>query len=189
MHAPIRFWLCFNSSRPPSGSDRFCEQGRTGPANNSEAVGNLALVLAHTGHQDKAIQQIEKAMRLDPAPRPIFQLLAGVVLYTARENERAIPLFKTARDGLPKLNPRVSTSPRPMRIAAKGSAQNRKQPSCWSYMARQRLRTLAALSALFSCSGELRQLEHSRIPPKEIVLLYCLMDRHQLGKLGRFSFT
>jgi adenylate cyclase len=44
-------------------------------------------------------------LRLDPAPAPSFQLLAGVVLYTARQNDRAIPTIEAARDGLPNAEP------------------------------------------------------------------------------------
>jgi adenylate cyclase len=73
--------------------------------NDSEAVGNLALVLAHTGSRERAVTEMERALRLDPAPRASFKLLAGVVLYAARENERAIPLLEAARDGLPSAEP------------------------------------------------------------------------------------
>lgn len=69
--------------------------------NDSEAYGNLALVLAHTGSHGPAIAAIEKALRLDPTPSPSFQLLAGVVFYVSRQNERAIRLLETARDALP----------------------------------------------------------------------------------------
>lgn len=73
--------------------------------NDSEAAGNLALVLAHAGSREQAIAEMQKALRLDPTPPPSFQLLAGVVLYTARENERAIPLLEAARDALPNAEP------------------------------------------------------------------------------------
>ncbi|YBV94248.1 tetratricopeptide repeat protein (plasmid) [Phyllobacteriaceae bacterium JZ32] len=73
--------------------------------NDAEAFGNLALVLAHTGDSERAAAAVEKALRLDPAPAPSFQLLTGVALYTARRNERAIPLLEAARDGLPRTEP------------------------------------------------------------------------------------
>ena len=73
--------------------------------NDAEAVGNLALILAHTGSRAQAIAEMEKALRLDPTPPPSFQLLAGIVFYTARDNERAIPLMEAARDALPNAEP------------------------------------------------------------------------------------
>jgi adenylate cyclase len=73
--------------------------------NNTEVLGNLALVLAHTGNAEQAVAEMNKALRLDPAPPASFQLLAGVVFYTARDYERAIPLLETARDALPNAEP------------------------------------------------------------------------------------
>jgi adenylate cyclase len=73
--------------------------------NDAEAVANLALILAQTGSRAQAVTEMETALRLDPSPPPSFQLLAGIVFYTARENERAIPLMEAARDGLPKAEP------------------------------------------------------------------------------------
>jgi len=73
--------------------------------NDAEALGNLALVLAHAGDRERAITEMEKALRLDPTPPPNFKLLAGVVFYAARQNERAIPLLEAARDGLPNAEP------------------------------------------------------------------------------------
>jgi adenylate cyclase len=77
----------------------------TAQPNDAEAVGNLALVLAHTGDHEAAKREIDKAMRFDPAPSANFQLLAGVTLYTARENERAIKLLESARGDLPDNEP------------------------------------------------------------------------------------
>ncbi len=73
--------------------------------NDAEAAGNLALVLAQTGSRVQAVAEMDRAMRLDPSPAPTFQLLAGIVYYSARENERAIPLIEAARDALPKVEP------------------------------------------------------------------------------------
>ncbi|PSH67863.1 adenylate cyclase [Phyllobacterium brassicacearum] len=73
--------------------------------NDAEAVGNLALILAQTGSRGQAVTEMDKALRLDPTPPPSFQLQAGIVFYTARENERAIPLMLAARDALPKAEP------------------------------------------------------------------------------------
>jgi adenylate cyclase len=73
--------------------------------NDTEAVGNFALVLAHTGDREAAKREIDKAMRFDPEPSANFQLLAGVTLYTARENERAIKLLESARGKLPDNEP------------------------------------------------------------------------------------
>ena len=73
--------------------------------NNTEILGNLALVLAHTGNAEQAVAEMEKALRLDPAPPASFQLLAGVVFYTARDYRRAIPLLEAARDALPGAEP------------------------------------------------------------------------------------
>ena len=73
--------------------------------NDAEAVGNLALILAQTGSRGQAVTETDKALRLDPTPPPSFQLQAGIVFYTARENERAIPLILAARDALPKAEP------------------------------------------------------------------------------------
>jgi TolB-like protein/class 3 adenylate cyclase/cytochrome c-type biogenesis protein CcmH/NrfG len=69
--------------------------------NSAEAAGNLALILAQTGNHEDAIAEIERALRLDPSPSPNFRLLAGIVFYTARDNDRAIPLIQTASDALP----------------------------------------------------------------------------------------
>ena len=73
--------------------------------NNPEALGNLALVLAQTGNSEQAVAEMEKALRLDPTPPASFQLLAGIVFYTARDYERAIPLLEAARDALPNAEP------------------------------------------------------------------------------------
>ncbi|EJK83633.1 adenylate/guanylate cyclase domain-containing protein [Rhizobium sp. AP16] len=73
--------------------------------NSAEAAGNLALILSHTGNHDEAIAEIDRALRLDPSPSPSFQLLAGIVLYTARDNGRAVPLIEAARDALPNVEP------------------------------------------------------------------------------------
>jgi adenylate cyclase len=73
--------------------------------NDSEAVANLALVLVQTGSRDEALIAIEKALRLNPSPPPNFQLLAGVVFYLARDNDRAIPLLRTAAERLPDVEP------------------------------------------------------------------------------------
>lgn len=69
--------------------------------NSAEIAGNLALILAHTGERGSAIAEMERALRLDPTPSPSFKLLAGIVFYTARNNNRAIPLLEQARDALP----------------------------------------------------------------------------------------
>lgn len=73
--------------------------------NSAEAAGNLALILAQTGNRDEAIAEIDRALRLDPSPSPSFQLLAGIVLYTVRDNGRAVPLIEAARDALPNAEP------------------------------------------------------------------------------------
>ena len=73
--------------------------------NSAEAAGNLALILSQTGNHDEAIAEIDRALRLDPSPSPSFQLLAGIVLYTARDNGRAVPLIEAARDALPNVEP------------------------------------------------------------------------------------
>ncbi len=77
----------------------------TAQPNDVEALGNLALVLAHTGDREAAKREIDKALRFDPAPSANFQLLAGVTLYTARENERAIVLLELASGNLPDNEP------------------------------------------------------------------------------------
>ncbi len=69
--------------------------------NSAEAAGNLALILAQTGEHEDAIAEMERALRFDPSPSPNFRLLAGIVFYTARDIERAIPLMQTASDALP----------------------------------------------------------------------------------------
>ncbi|RAX38056.1 adenylate/guanylate cyclase domain-containing protein [Rhizobium tropici] len=73
--------------------------------NSAEAAGNLALILSQTGSHYEAVAEIDRALRLDPAPSPSFQLLAGIVLYTVRDNNRAIPLIEAARDALPNAEP------------------------------------------------------------------------------------
>ncbi|TCL76078.1 adenylate/guanylate cyclase domain-containing protein [Rhizobium sp. BK251] len=73
----------------------------TAQPNDAEAAANLALILVHTGDHDGAITEIGKALRLDPSPSPSLQLLAGIVYYTAHDNERAIPLIEAARGALP----------------------------------------------------------------------------------------
>ena len=77
----------------------------TAQPSDPEAFANLALVLAHSGDHRQAVAEMEKALRLDPAPPASFQLQAGVVFYTARQNERAIPLLEAARDALPISEP------------------------------------------------------------------------------------
>ncbi|SDP59726.1 adenylate cyclase [Phyllobacterium sp. YR620] len=73
--------------------------------NDPEAVANLALILAQTGSRGQAVTEMDRALRLDPSPEPSFKLLAGIVYYTSRENERAIPLLEAARDSLPRAEP------------------------------------------------------------------------------------
>jgi adenylate cyclase len=70
-----------------------------------EAFGNLALVLALTGSRAEAVKQIDTAIRLNPTPPPPLKLLAGVVLYTARQNDRAMPLLEAASDEMPNVEP------------------------------------------------------------------------------------
>jgi adenylate cyclase len=72
---------------------------------NPEVLGNLGLVLVHTGETVQAVAEVEKALRLDPTPPASFQLLAGVVFYTAGDYERAIPLMEAARAALPLAEP------------------------------------------------------------------------------------
>jgi adenylate cyclase len=73
--------------------------------NSPEALGNLGLVLVHTGSPDLAVAETERALRLDPNPPASFKLLAGVVFYTARDYEQGIPLLEAARDALPMAEP------------------------------------------------------------------------------------
>ncbi len=70
--------------------------------NDAEALANLALVLVQTGEHQQAIEDIERALRLDPSPSSTLELMAGIVYYTARRLERAIPLIESAREELPK---------------------------------------------------------------------------------------
>ena len=70
--------------------------------NDAEALANLALVLAQTGEHEQALDDIERALRLDPSPSSSLQLLAGIVYYTTRRLEKAIPLIEAARETLPK---------------------------------------------------------------------------------------
>ncbi|WVT72893.1 adenylate/guanylate cyclase domain-containing protein [Sinorhizobium chiapasense] len=71
--------------------------------NDAEALANLALVLAQTGEHAQAIEDIDRALRLDPSPSSSLQLLAGIVYYTARRLDRAIPLIEAASEALPKV--------------------------------------------------------------------------------------
>lgn len=73
--------------------------------NDAEAAANLALILVHTGSREKAVAEIERALRLDPSPAPSFQLLAGIVFYTAGDDPRAISLLESTLDTLPKVEP------------------------------------------------------------------------------------
>ena len=73
--------------------------------NSAEAAGNLALILVQTGSRENAITEINRALRLDPSPSASFQLLAGIVLYIARDFARAIPFIEAARDALPLAEP------------------------------------------------------------------------------------
>ena len=82
--------------------------------NNTEILGNLALVLVHTGNTEQAVAEMNKALRLDPAPPASFQLLAGVVFYTARDYARAIPCWSRRATPCPTPNRRMSIWPRPM---------------------------------------------------------------------------
>ena len=70
--------------------------------NDAEALANLALILAQTGEHEQALDDIERALRLDPSPSSSLQLLAGIVYYTTRRLEKAIPLIEAARETLPK---------------------------------------------------------------------------------------
>ncbi|QRM56204.1 adenylate/guanylate cyclase domain-containing protein [Sinorhizobium sp. BG8] len=72
---------------------------------DAEAHANLALILGHAGNHSEAIVAIESALRLDPSPRPSFQLLAGIVYYTAHDSARSIPLLTAALDSLPNAEP------------------------------------------------------------------------------------
>ena len=73
--------------------------------NQPEVLGNLSLVLVRTGEREAALAELDKALRLDPAPPPAFQVLAGVVLYSAHEYARAMPLLKAAVEALPRAEP------------------------------------------------------------------------------------
>ncbi len=73
--------------------------------NHAETLGNASLVLAHVGARTEALEGLDKALRLEPAPPPSFRLLAGVILYVAEDYERALPLLEAARDGLPMAEP------------------------------------------------------------------------------------
>ena len=90
--------------RPTEARDS-ADKAVTAQPNDAEAAGNLALVLAQTGSHREAVTEMVRALRLDPSPAPSFQLLAGIVFYLARENDRAIPLIEAARDALPKAEP------------------------------------------------------------------------------------
>ncbi|WP_327209049.1 adenylate/guanylate cyclase domain-containing protein [Rhizobium leguminosarum] len=73
--------------------------------NDAEAAANLALILVHTGSSGQAVTEMEKALRLDPSPASSFQLLPGIVFYTAGDDRRAISLIEPTIDGLPKVEP------------------------------------------------------------------------------------
>ncbi len=76
---------------------------------------------------------MEKALRLDPTPPPSFQLLAGIVFYTARDNERAIPLMEAARDALPNAEPaREYLAAAYVDRGRPGARHRRKRQNCWS---------------------------------------------------------
>ncbi len=90
--------------------------------NNPEAIGNLALVTVHTGEPEAALAELERALRLDPAPPASFQLLSGVVLYTARDYDRAVARLEAARKDLP-----VAEAAREFLAAAYGQLGDRKQ--------------------------------------------------------------
>ncbi len=68
--------------------------------NDAEAHANLGLVLALTGRHREATTEVEHALRLDPTPAASFQLLAGMVLYVAQENNKAIKLFDNIQQEL-----------------------------------------------------------------------------------------
>ncbi len=72
---------------------------------DAEAAGNLALILAQTDRQQDATAEIDRALRLDPTPPPSFRLLAGIVFYMSRDNDRAIALMESARSALPDAEP------------------------------------------------------------------------------------
>ena len=69
---------------------------------DAEALANLALILAQTGEHEQALDDIERALRLDPSPSSSLQLLSGIVYYTTRHLEKAIPLIEAAGASLPK---------------------------------------------------------------------------------------
>ena len=66
--------------------------------------------------------ELERALRLDPAPPASFQLLSGVVLYTARDYDRAVARLEAARKDLP-----VAEAAREFLAAAYGQLGDRKQ--------------------------------------------------------------
>ena len=72
---------------------------------DAEAAGNLALILAQTDRQQDATAEIDRALRLDPTPPPSFRLLAGIVFYMSRDNDKAIALMESARSALPDAEP------------------------------------------------------------------------------------
>jgi adenylate cyclase len=69
--------------------------------NSMETNANLGFVLVYSGLVAEGVAAIDKALRLDPAPPPNLQLLAGTTLYGAHVYRRAIPLLERARDALP----------------------------------------------------------------------------------------
>lgn len=73
--------------------------------NDAEAFANLALILAQTGSHEQAVMALDKALRFEPSPPPSFKLLAGVVLYMARSNRRAIAMLAEAGSALPNAEP------------------------------------------------------------------------------------
>ncbi|MGI9503248.1 MAG: tetratricopeptide repeat protein, partial [Geminicoccaceae bacterium] len=73
--------------------------------NDAEAHGNLGLVLVHSGELEAGVAEVDAALRLDPAPTPFFDLLAGVIYYNARNYARAIEQLEPARKALPQSEP------------------------------------------------------------------------------------
>ncbi len=72
---------------------------------DAEAHVALAYVYLFDGHFAEAATAIETALRLNPNLSPIDRLVAGLVFFFNRENDRAIAALERARDEAPGVSP------------------------------------------------------------------------------------
>ena len=69
--------------------------------NDADAHLNLGLVLAFSGESEEAVDTTDRALSINPKPSPGAKTLAGFIMLTGRQYDRAIKLLESARDAIP----------------------------------------------------------------------------------------